>query len=372
VILRAALFLAPLAAQAAAQGTAAPAMLAAPAAAEGPWDRLSFYAAGRLRAESTFDPASGEDRHRGRMRLRVGGEYRLRDDLRAEARLSTASDGNDANNPHWDFGDGADGFQGAGVVLDRFYVNWDARADLSLQAGKFGHVFARPPVFGELAWDDDVQPAGGALFWSPKKGGDLELDVCLAGYVAVENGSDQDPAMLGAQANVKLHPTEESQLQLASGLMDWGNLSAGSGVPGNQGNTTDEFSVWQSFASGSLKTERLGSATLFVEFPKNLDDDSGEDQGSGFGVQVGRSGKEGDLNAFAALYDLDANAVFSAVAEDDTPIAGTGTGQGMKGAIVGTQYFLMENLSFKLWYLSSDDESEEPYRIRFDLDFRVI
>jgi len=47
------------------------------------WERLSFDAAGRLRGESTFDQPSGEDRHRGRLRLRLGAKYRVTETVTA-------------------------------------------------------------------------------------------------------------------------------------------------------------------------------------------------------------------------------------------------------------------------------------------------
>src|SRR5262245_45237073 len=100
------------------------------------WDRLQFYANGRLRGEATrdaVDAGSGAeipDRYRGRMRVRIGAKYQLDEDIMVEARLSTASDPVDANNPHWDFGDGADGFSGATVVMDRYFLDWNAGSDV--------------------------------------------------------------------------------------------------------------------------------------------------------------------------------------------------------------------------------------------------
>src|SRR5262245_56829645 len=91
-------------------------------------DKLKFQDEGRMRAEATIenvDTTTGDsidDRYRGRMRFRFGAKYQLEENLLLGARLSTASDGNDANNPHWDWGDG-DGFNGAGIVMDRYFVD---------------------------------------------------------------------------------------------------------------------------------------------------------------------------------------------------------------------------------------------------------
>ena len=137
------------------------------------WDRLKIEGEGRMRGEATFDhvdAGSGadiDDRYRGRFRFRLGAKYTLDENLLLGARLSTASDGNDANNPHWDFGDG-DGFNGSGIVMDRFYLDWDAKNDLHVLVGKQPHAFARPPIFGDFIWDDDVSPAGVAATWSSR------------------------------------------------------------------------------------------------------------------------------------------------------------------------------------------------------------
>jgi hypothetical protein len=340
------------------------------------WDRLDVYANGRLRWESTFDQLGGEDRHRGRMRFRLGAAYGIAEDVTAEARLSTSSDGRDANNPHWDFGDGSDGFSGSDVVLDRFYLSWTPYETLELRAGKLPHAFQGPPVSSELVWDDDVQPAGAIAVWTPKADGRLKYDLRVAEYVAAESGSNTEPSMFGAQGHARLSLGATASLELASAYMGWGNtgdLAVNASVPGNQGNTSldGDFGIWDTWVAATVG-DGAGRTTLFGQYIDNVTDDTGEDRGAAFGARVGTQGKKDDWNVFATYYDLDANAVFSPVAQDDTPIAGTGTGNGMSGIIAGTQYFLRDNLSFRVWVLTSDaDESEDPFRIRFDLDFLV-
>jgi len=339
------------------------------------WDRLSFYADGRLRAESTFDQPNGEDRHRGRMRFRVGANYQVTEDVRAEARLSTAADGNDSNNPHWDFGDGADGFKGAQTVLDRFYLDWKANPDLSVRGGKMPHAFTGPPVFSEFMWDGDVQPAGVTALWASKADdGSVGFDLRAAGYVAVENGADNDPTMGGLQANLYLQPSKDSKVQVSASYSKWGSLDAAGGALANQGNTdvAGDFGILEGFVSGSLEGGPLDRTTLFVQAMHNGEHDDNEGDGLAVGAQLGKSGKKGDANVFAVWYDLEANSIFSPVAQDDTPISGSGVGSGMEGVILGWQYFITENLSIKVWALTSDaDAADDPVRYRLDLDFRV-
>lgn len=341
------------------------------------WDRLQFYGDGRMRAEGTIDQPNGEDRYRGRMRVRVGANYEILDNLRAEARITTSSDGNDANNPHWDFGDGTDGFRGSDVLMDRFYLDWKALEQLSLKGGKQPHAFASAPVFGDFVWDSDVQPAGVTAQWDHKpKDATLGFDLRAAGYVVVENGADDDPAMGGVQGNAYVQAGDDLKLQLSASYSDWSSLSSGGAglAASNQGNTdvTADFNVLEGFLSAALEKGLFGRTTAFLQVMNNTEDDTGESDGFAGGLQLGKSSKKGDANLFAVLYALDANCIFSPVAQDDTPIAGTGIGTGMEGIVAGGQYMITDNLSLKLWALSSDaDATEDPLRVRFDIDFRI-
>jgi hypothetical protein len=339
------------------------------------WERLSLDANGRIRGESTFDQPNGEDRHRGRMRFRIGGRYELTEVVTAGARLSTASDPRDANNPHWDFGDGADAFEGGDVVLDRFYLDWQARTELDLRGGKFANAYSAPPIVGEFLWDEDIQPAGLAAVWAPaREPGRMGYDLRAVEYIAVENGGDDDSAMFGLQGNLYLTPAADSALQLATSYSNWSSLGANAGNLGNQGNTdvAGDFGIIDAFALWTLEKGPLDRVQVFAEVMHNAEDDDGEESGYALGARLGQWAVEGDLNFFASWYDLDANAVFSPVSQDDTPIPGTGVGTGMQGVIAGGQYFVADNLSVKLWGLTSDaDASEDPSRIRLDFDFTI-
>lgn len=339
------------------------------------FDRLSFDAAGRMRGESTFDQPSGEDRHRGRLRFRVGAGYQLTDSVTARARLSTLSDGRDANNPHWDFGDGGNAFAATEFGLDRFHLDWAAHENVMIHAGKFGHVFARPAVFGEAMWDDDVQPTGLAEVWKPEPIGESSrFDLRGAQYVAVENGSANDATMFGLQGNFFHDVDEKIHLQVAASFSSWAGEGDGIALGGgNQGNSVGEqFATLETFVQAKFDHADRMSTTAFVQFMTNTDDDSGEDNGFVVGAQYGASGKEKDYNFFGAFYTLDANALYSPVSQDDTPIAGTGIGTGMDGLIGGGQYFISDIFSVRLWFLTSNaDAAEDPLRIRLDFDFIV-
>ncbi|HED64988.1 MAG TPA: hypothetical protein ENJ09_05465 [Planctomycetes bacterium] len=343
-------------------------------------DRLRFYGNGRFRGEATIDQTNGKDRYRMRLRARTGVKTEMLPGLKGEARISTTS--GDANNPHWDFGSDGDGegFNGAKIEIDRLFLTWDGADSFEVRVGKMPYSFAQPPVYSELTWDQDVSPAGIAAKWISSSEGKTRGDVRVAGIIAAENNktgnTSGDPIAVGIQGNLVVDAGSNARVQISSAYTNWSNLSSGA-VGANQGNTdpTGEFAIWDSFVSLDHRGGPAGKQQAFVQFINNVDDNTGEDSGFAIGAKFGKAGKAGDTNWFLTYYDLDANATFSPVAQDDTAIAGTGAGVGMKGFIFGLQHYLTDHMAWKLWGLTSDVDDpggNDPYRVRFDLDFKVL
>ncbi len=113
----------------------------------------------RLRGEADRDRRSAPDRERARIRFRVAAEHKLGSTLTVGARLVTAPDPADPNSTHQDLGTSFRNFR---LAFDRAYLRWTPESSRPLEvfAGKFGHPFVAPPVFGEVVWDADIQPEG--------------------------------------------------------------------------------------------------------------------------------------------------------------------------------------------------------------------
>jgi hypothetical protein len=244
--------------------------------------------------------------------------------------------------------------------------------ELHVRAGKQPHAFARPPIYADFLWDDDVSPAGFTALWTPESSSSTRFDARAAVYVATESSTEEDPDMIGAQGNVYL-PLDDVALQLSTAIYDWGNNQDVT-VAGNQGNTdvTNHFQIWESFVSATKPGGPLGEMTGFVQLMTNLEEND-DDKGWATGFQLGpNKGEVGSYNVFLVVYNLDADSIFSPVAQDDTAIAGTGLGNGMDGVLLGGKYFWSENVTLKLWVLTSDaDAEDDPMRVRFDIDFNI-
>ncbi|MFT5287410.1 MAG: hypothetical protein ACI8TQ_003595 [Planctomycetota bacterium] len=339
-------------------------------------DKLELYANGRIRYESTFDQTNGEDRHRGRIRFRIGGKYKLDDKLNVHARVSTSSDGVDANSPYLDFGDSGDGFEGAELLLDRFYVEWFTNDWITLQAGKLPHVFTTPPVSGEILWDDDIQPAGFTAKFSCTEA-NKKYDLRLLKYTAVESGSDDDPSMVGAQFNATCDVQDDLSVHFATAITHWSNLNPGSGSFQNQGNVLNgagdfasDFAVWDSFIDVTHQGGPFGRQQGFVMFWDNMKE-SGQ-RGYACGARVGNHQAPGDYSLFGFWFQADADSLFSPVSQDDLPLAGTGAGSGVQGIGYGSDYRINEDVTLRLWALGSRSETtDNPFRVRLDLNFNI-
>ncbi len=321
-------------------------------------DWIDFYADMRMRAESTMDQSNGEDRHRGRMRFRAGAKFQISDELKSEVRLSTFS--GDPRNPHWDFGGssadhgGGTTLSGADVQLDRLNLVWTPSDSLTFVAGKMGAPLAGNPVFAEWIWDGDLQPTGLAGIWS--MGGDMDFDVRLGHFIVDEvnvvGGSTTDPAITVLQANLG-DSTDSFDWDINTTLWNWN----GEGV--------SEYSVWD-----TVLAAKVDDLTCSFEFFQNLDDDTGEDTGMALGLKYGAGGKQGQSQVFGSFFDFDGNANVWGVAQDDVPL-GVDPVDGLTGFVAGWKYWWTDTVTFKVWALTGDDETDDPMRLRFDIDVKL-
>ena len=163
----------------------------------------------RLRHEySKRNDSSDQDRSRGRIRYRLGIETKINDKTLVTAGL--ASNGGSSRSTNRTF---TDAFDKSAVNLDYAYAEFSPYSWLKLTGGKMKFPFWEP---GDLLWDTDITPEGGALNLTMKTTPKLTTFLNLATFVLDESGADQtDPYLMVFQPGFDLKFKEMADMKLA-------------------------------------------------------------------------------------------------------------------------------------------------------------
>ncbi|MCH7910140.1 MAG: putative porin, partial [Candidatus Hydrogenedentes bacterium] len=206
-------------------------------------DRLEVFGDARLRYEESFKQDTRRDRTRFRTRLRLGGNYRLTEDLAFGTRLTTGNL-DDPNSPHHTFGTAFDSLE---LSLDRIFLAYTPHRveGLKVRAGKFGHSFYSNPVYGELLWDADVQPEGLATTYRIGDKGRLDhFDITAGYYILLEQSGGDDAYIAVLQAAGQVRLSDNLNANLAVGYYFYDDVSpSGSStlLEDNSGNRTGDL-----------------------------------------------------------------------------------------------------------------------------------
>lgn len=252
----------------------------------------------------TIDEEGVADRERDRIRVRLGLESKVADDLMTEIGISSGG-----ANPVLAYQTLGDGFGRDEFRLSHAYLQWKAIDDVTLTGGKMRNPFLD---FGNLLWDADVAPEGAAI-QATRTVADAEL-LAAAGYLWLqERGTRDDSRLHAGQVGVKF-PLGDVVSLLAGGsyygfdnmkgfdVLDWENknnaygnstvLGSVVGAVTNKAYAT-EFRVVEGFAR--LARREGIPVELFGQYAINLAADSLETAylgGVTFGKAVGPKGAE--------------------------------------------------------------------------------
>ncbi|MGE3165916.1 MAG: putative porin [Planctomycetota bacterium] len=357
---------------------------------EWPWlkqlDLLHFFGDLRLRHESSVKRDGERDRHRERLRFRIGGNYQLLPDLQLGARLITGSSG-DPNSPHVTLGDGFDSLE---ISLDRAFARYtpECLSGTWITAGKFGHAFKTNPVYGELVWDADIQPEGAAGGYTWKGAGLLNrLDCTIGQYVLLEQSGASDASISVAQLALTAKPCDGATATAAVGYYHYSSVDPDGStaiLADNQGNGTidvdadgdaDEyasrFGILNVVASASTPI----AATPVTWAGELIANTRAGDRKLGWalGCAVGSTAEPGDWKAYYQWQVIEQESVFSAFVHDDFLLA-----TNFRGHVFGAQYRAVKHVTLHLWTsvvhrehrgttLRTNSESGQ-WNLRFDVN----
>ena len=361
---------------------------------EAPWtgvmERLKLYGDVRLRHESSFQLVGKKDRHRERLRFRLGANYAVDDELLFGARLVTG-DREDPKSPHVTFGDGFDGLE---FTLDRAFLtyrpSWLEGARFT--GGKFGHPFRRNPVYGELVWDADVQPEGLVTDYTASDVGPFStLTVAAGSFFLLEQSGGDDAYALAGQVAGSLDLTEDASGSIALGYHHYGDPTpdgavsilsenTGNAVVDIDGDTfpdrfVSDFGILNPIVSVDYGGWAL-PARFSVEYVKNTRAEIDRDEAWAAGFSVGRSSNRGDWRGYYQWQIVEEDAVFSPVAQDDFLLT-----TNHRSHLAGINYQLSDKIGLHLWALVSARDhtspgpttmsDDEQWRVRLDLNVKL-
>lgn len=324
-------------------------------------DRLTFAGDLRIRHDSTLREAPDNDRHRQRLRLRLGSTLKI-DRFLVGVQLASGDGGQTSSNQSFD-----NLFSQKPVWIRQAYLQWKAAPGLALTAGKMPNPFFRVT---ELVWDDDLAPEGFAENVTFKITEMIVLFVNAGQLVLDEDAADNNDQWLFAeQVGTQIRVGKDTSVTLAGAFYNFKNATEGSlsQLTVQDGNTrvpvatgiptvlVNNYRVLNLTAEVGIKVAGLPLA-LHGDYIKNLaDTTTDQDMGYQAGFQVGRASdpQTWEVGYFYRLAETDATV--ADIADSDW---GPNGGTNQKGHIVWIAYSPTKALQLKAKYVATKVEDE--------------
>jgi len=336
-------------------------------------DRFSFKGDFRLRHHSDFydennaTTTDASNRHRQRLRLRLGGKIHINKQVDIGFRLVTGgTDPLSSNQTFQDF------FSTKGLQLDRAFASFK-NGPYQLIGGKFAVPFMKT----EVIWDGDLSVEGAAEKYT-RKMGQTQVDLILGQFVLEEHNPESNaPNLFAYQAVVSQKFGGGVKAKLALGYFDFnalrGNTNADFGLNAS-GNTV----VNNAYAFNFDLLDFIGEVSfdpgipvkVFGEWVTNTADDVQKDTAWQLGFKVGKKVKKFGDWQFKYLYKVvESDAVLGAISDSDFHGGGTNS----KGSEINLKLGLMKGVNASVSYFSTEQEtgSQDEHDIfQVDLIFK--
>jgi len=261
----------------------------APASDIPQWVRkMSLKGDFRLRYQKETRRLNVPDRHRGRIRLRIGVVTEITDNI--EVGFGIATGGSDPRSTNQTL---QNTFDSPDLRLDYAYAAWRPITGLTLIGGKFKNPLWTPT---DLLYDGDIRPEGVSILYKTSVGESLEVFINAGAWILDEYSNDSnDPMMFVVQPGYKLKLGKRAYFKNALSWYEFNDVeganldhSAGTNQRDAAGNLQHDYDAL--VFTGELGIKRpfdlLPFAALFGEYIKNTnisDDDYGWIIGLKFG-----------------------------------------------------------------------------------------
>lgn len=357
-----------------------------------------------------------EDRQRLRLRLRLGVEAMVTDDLDAAVRITTGND-KDPVSTNQTLGSANNRYL---LVLDRAFLKYkygyaNVKGDMAMTLT--GGRIPNPWFSSDLLWDSDLGFEGVAAKISRKLSDiqDRSAFVTVGAFPLQEENRYADKWLFGAQLGTVWGSDDQSKLSLGLAYYDYKNVEA---QPNQLGETNNDWTAPGFMQKGNsvvrisndigetdANPRRVGLAsefniinlaaeykmarfsptdvTLGMDFAKNIGFDRAEilrrtgadikprTDAYGITLEVGRPEMRrlGDWHVFAGWKHIERDAVLDAFTDSDFHLGGTNA----EGWVLGGDYGIADNTWMSLRWLSTDEIDGPPLGIdtlQLDLNSR--
>lgn len=313
---------------------------------------------------STLDNERSADRQR--IRARVGVYSEINPQLDAGIRVATGGS-NDARSTNQDLNNA---FAKKDLWLDLGYLDWHPTVvpNLHLIGGKM----AQPWVsMGDVIWDGDINPEGLAATYKLPLNKNAELFGSLGYYTLKDNVDGEgvqfkhDLGMYTGQVGGKFNIADAVGLTVGGSVYTFSNDDNdgdnGANVLSLNGNTTEEFKLYEAFGQIDLKNLPVPLA-LYGQYIKNGDSTDDQDEAWLTGIKT-------KLGAFSLDYnyrDVQRNGVVGAFTDSDFGNGSTGA----RGHKVKAGYEIDKNFGLGVTYFMA--QSDTATRGRTDADVNTL
>lgn len=336
---------------------------------------------------------SSEDRHRIRLRARLGMTAKVNDELEAGIGLATGNT-TDPVSTNQTLGDS---LNKKNFLLDLAYLKWTPSQTVTVWGGRFPN----PWFSTDMVWDPDINFDGVAISFRPQLTSRTNLFLTAGAFPIQEvEMSSRDKWLFGGQLGVRYTNDEKVSFRLAAAFYDFEHTTGEVNDPARpgandwtaplfqqKGNTLFDIdpgpAIKTAYAADYRELNVTGSldlgfwnpvrVVLLADYVNNIGFDKAdvdartgsdvkkETEGYQFGITVGHQDTRefGQWKTYLFYKHLEADAVMDAFTDSDFHLGGTNA----KGWITGVDFGVAKNSWLSARWLTANEISGPPLGI---------
>jgi hypothetical protein len=315
----------------------------------------------RYRYEGIDDDSATQERHRNRIRARLGLDAKVSDEWNLGFRLAT-SEGVSGGDPVSTNQTLDSSFSKKPIWLDLAYFNYHPAwfEGFSVTAGKVVNPFYTVGK-NQLIWDSDLTPEGGVLTYARPFDDKTSVNLAAGGFWVNEETTGRDTSLWGLQAYLRRQIDKPTYVLVGASWYDYGNIKGEESLANEWKGTNDFFG--NTSAPGNVYASDYDLVELFAElgtvvgklpvavygdWVKNTVASTGQDTGWLIGTSLNKAKEPGSWQFDYDYREVKADAVVAQF--NDSDFVGGGTAG--KGHRFSLAYQLTKNVVPALTYFA--------------------